>query len=65
MTRMGHDSPRAAMIYQHATTVEDQAIADRLSGLVNAHRTAESDEDDLDGGDQDDDGAAGALVPAV
>ena len=37
MTRMGHDSPRAAMIYQHATTVEDRAIADRLSGLVKAH----------------------------
>jgi len=24
MTRMGHDSPRVAMIYQHATTVEDR-----------------------------------------
>ena len=31
------------MIYQHATTVEDRAIADRLSGLVDAHR-AESDD---------------------
>lgn len=62
MTRMGHDSPRAAMIYQHATTVEDQAIADRLSGLVVSHR-AESNEDDPDDDDEDDTGAAGALVP--
>ncbi|MGH3832275.1 MAG: tyrosine-type recombinase/integrase [Pseudonocardiaceae bacterium] len=60
MTRMGHDSPRAAMIYQHATTVEDQAIADRLSGLVDAHR-AESDETTTQTGD-DDNGSAGALV---
>jgi hypothetical protein len=37
-TRMGHDNPRAAMNYQHATTIEDRAIADRLSGLVDAHR---------------------------
>jgi hypothetical protein len=35
---MGHDSPRAVMIYQHATTVEDRAITDRLSGLIDAHR---------------------------
>jgi hypothetical protein len=33
MTRMGHDNPRAAMNYQHATTIED-----RLSGLIDAHR---------------------------
>jgi integrase len=65
MTRMGHDSPRAAMIYQHATTVEDRAIADRLSGLVDAHR-GESDTDEtesLGNDDEDDDGLAGVLVP--
>jgi integrase len=66
MTRMGHDSPRAALIYQHATTVEDRAIADRLSGLVDAHR-AESEEpttqtDNVDDDDNGDDGATGALV---
>jgi len=66
MTRMGHDSPRAAMIYQHATTVEDRAIADRLSGLVDAHH-AMSDEmttqtDDADEDDDDDDGSVGVLV---
>jgi integrase len=58
MTRMGHDSPRAAMIYQHATTVEDRAIADRLSGLVNAHRVESSDKDD-----EGDNGSAGIFVP--
>jgi integrase len=58
MTRMGHDSPRAAMIYQHATTVEDRAIADRLSGLVKAHRVESGDKDD-----EGDDGSACALVP--
>lgn len=62
MTRMGHDSPRAAMIYQHATTVEDRAIADRLSGLVDAHRDKSEDTDDKDD-DGDDDGSTGVLVP--
>ncbi|MBV8540573.1 MAG: site-specific integrase [Pseudonocardiales bacterium] len=63
MTRMGHDSPRAAMIYQHATTVEDRAIADRLSGLVDAHH-AESNVTATQPGDadDDDDGSTGMLV---
>jgi len=30
MARLGHSSPRAAMIYQHATRVRDKAIADAL-----------------------------------
>jgi integrase len=38
MTRMGHDSPRAAMIYQHATNTADQLIADGLSLLIERHR---------------------------
>jgi hypothetical protein len=37
-TRMGHDNPRAVMNYQHAITIEDRAIAARLSGLIDAHR---------------------------
>jgi integrase len=37
MTRMGHDSPRAAMIYQHATNTADQLIADGLSLLIEQH----------------------------
>ena len=56
MTRMGHDSPRAAMIYQHATSVEDRAIADRLSGLVDAHRSESGESTRTDDPDEDDDG---------
>ncbi|MFB9906816.1 tyrosine-type recombinase/integrase [Allokutzneria oryzae] len=56
MARMGHDSPRAAMIYQHATSEADQEIARGLSGLVDRERYKKS-------ADDDDDGEAGALVP--
>ena len=28
--RMGHDSPRAALIYQHSTTAGQRAIADQI-----------------------------------
>ncbi|MHB8245940.1 MAG: hypothetical protein ACYDGN_11420 [Acidimicrobiales bacterium] len=31
---MGHASPRAALIYQHATSDRDQAIASALSTLA-------------------------------
>lgn len=55
MARMGHDSPRAALIYQHATAGADRALADALDAM--ARRAIAHD-------DQDDDGAAGALVPA-
>ena len=34
MARMGHSSPRAALIYQHATAERDEAIADALERLV-------------------------------
>jgi integrase len=34
MARMGHASPRAALIYQHATADRDAAIAAALSDLV-------------------------------
>jgi len=34
MTRLGHSSPRAAMIYQHATRDRDKAIAQALGGLA-------------------------------
>ncbi|MEV5743016.1 tyrosine-type recombinase/integrase [Microbispora rosea] len=37
--RMGHDSDRAALIYQHATRDADQRIADALSARVEAERT--------------------------
>jgi integrase len=38
MARMGHDSPQAAMIYQHATAEADQTIADALHEAVEAER---------------------------
>ena len=34
MARMGHASPQAALIYQHATAERDRAIADALSDLA-------------------------------
>jgi integrase len=34
MARMGHSSPRAALIYQHATRERDQAIATALGELL-------------------------------
>ena len=37
MARMGHASPRAALIYQHATQARDEAIANGLSTLIEAH----------------------------
>jgi integrase len=53
--RMGHDSDRAALIYQHATRDADRKIADALDARIKAERP----DDDRD------DGEAGALVPAV
>ena len=38
MTRLGHSSPRAAMIYQHATKDRDKTIADALGALVTQAR---------------------------
>jgi hypothetical protein len=34
MSRMGHTSPRAALIYQHSTAERDQAVADYLGGVI-------------------------------
>jgi len=39
MARLGHSSPRAAMIYQHATSDRDQAIAQALGDLGRQART--------------------------
>lgn len=38
MARMGHDSPQAAMIYQHATAEADRAIAEALNAAVKTAR---------------------------
>jgi hypothetical protein len=35
---MGHDSARAAMIYQHATAAADRTIADALDRQIDASR---------------------------
>jgi integrase len=56
MTRMGHDSERAALIYQHVARGADQRITDAIDFHVQAERDGQ--------GDDDSDGPAGALVPA-
>jgi integrase len=38
MSRMGHSTARAALIYQHASADRDRLIADALSDLVNRAR---------------------------
>jgi hypothetical protein len=51
MARMGHDSERAAMIYQHEARGADRATTDAIDNHVQR-------------GHADDDGLSGALVPA-
>ena len=44
MTRMGHDSPAAALIYQHSSRASDEAIAAALDAhLTKRRQPAESD----------------------
>jgi hypothetical protein len=62
MSRMGHDSMRAALIYQHKTQGADRKIADAMEALISDVET--SAEGDGNDDDDPDDGAAGALVPA-
>ncbi|TDE60409.1 site-specific integrase [Nonomuraea mesophila] len=52
MARMGHDNVRAAMIYQHAVRGADEAITNAIDRQLGARD------------DDDDEGTAGALVPA-
>ncbi|GLZ14168.1 hypothetical protein Acsp04_44030 [Actinomadura sp. NBRC 104425] len=49
MERIGHDSVRAAMIYQHQSAGGNRAIANALDAKIN-------------NADQDGDGSAGALA---
>jgi integrase len=51
MARMGHDSERAAMIYQHEARGADQAITSAIDTHVQAQQ------------DNTDDGSSGALAP--
>jgi hypothetical protein len=53
MARMGHDSERAALIYQHQARGADKIITSN----IDAHVEAECGRKD------DDDGTAGVLVP--
>jgi integrase len=56
MDRMGHDSVRAAMIYQHGTSEAGKAIANSLDARTEAAMSTD--------GDDDEDGA-GELVPVA
>jgi integrase len=49
MTRLGHSSTRAALIYQHASRDHDQAIARALGGLVQQVRMTRDDDLNADG----------------
>jgi integrase len=53
MARMGHDSERAAMIYQHEARGADQAITTAIDSHVLAEQR----------GDEDDDRQAGVFAP--
>jgi hypothetical protein len=54
MTRTGHDSERAAMIYQHEARGAGGAITNAINVCIIAGQ---------DGDQGDDDGTAGVLVP--
>jgi integrase len=45
MARIGHSSPRAAMVYQHASRERDRAIADALDVLLRRARGEAPEED--------------------
>jgi integrase len=55
MARMGHDSERAAMIYQHVARGADQVITSAIDTHVQGEKHGDGDGED---------GAAGVLVPA-
>jgi uncharacterized membrane protein YfcA len=54
MARIGHDSERAAMIYQHQARGADKTITGNIDAHVEAERRKPDDDDDT----------AGALVPS-
>lgn len=60
MDRMGHDSVRAAMIYQHGTSEAGKAIADAINNKIQA--TEDRDKDERDDGDE---GLDGVLIPVA
>ncbi|MEU4472729.1 hypothetical protein [Micromonospora sp. NPDC023888] len=54
---MGHDSPRAALIYQHANREADQVIADAIDKAVRAARRKPSRRRTRPGAEDDGTGA--------
>ena len=56
MARMGDDSERAALIYQHEAQGADKAITNAIDTHVQAEQTRRDD---------DEDGPADVLVPAA
>lgn len=59
MARMGQDSPRAALIYQHASRQVDHTIANKLSTLIEDMTDTTHHQDD-----DEENGPTGAQVPA-
>jgi hypothetical protein len=49
MARMGHDSERAAMIYQHEARGADKAITDAIDTHVEDEQRKDADEDGATG----------------
>jgi hypothetical protein len=52
MARMGHESERAALIYQHEARGADATIANAIDAHVDAERSRDSDHDDSPAGAQ-------------
>lgn len=50
MSRIGHASPRAALIYQHASEDRDKKLADWLDGLIDAAQAAKEAEEKAENG---------------
>jgi hypothetical protein len=68
MTRMGHDNPRAAPIYQHASAEADLAIAAAINVMVEAETVAHAKAEgstkassDDESSKDDEDGALGLV----
>jgi hypothetical protein len=51
MARMGHDNERAAMIYQHRTSLRDKMIADEINRRAEAERPPSGTQRALDDGE--------------
>jgi len=58
MTRMGHDSMCAALIYQHKIQGADRKIADALETIIDEHKNVPPKKPD-----DPDDGSAGQPAP--